>query len=112
MFSATFFGYSALGQEAAAQVLVRGMVWVDRGGTDHTSVTRSPTRIVPLRTTVAYTPALFSLRRTTVFMTRGSWSPVSGSKLTIMQRRSRIVTLTAGPGSLSPNTNVRPTHQK
>src|SRR5207344_2745150 len=57
-----------------------------------TRLTGSPTRMRPVRTTVAYTPALFALRRTTVFMTRASCSAVSGFRLTITQRTSRTVT--------------------
>ena len=37
-----------------------------------------------------------------VFITRASCSPVSGSRLTIIQRTSRAVTVTAGPESLVP----------
>src|SRR6266850_947347 len=55
-------------------------------------------------------PALFWFARTTAFSTSGAGLAESGSRFTIEQRTSRIVTVMAGASSPSPNESTPPNH--
>jgi len=69
-----------------------------------------PTASRPMRVTVPYIPALFWFARNTDFSTAGAGRAESGSRFTIEQRTSRIVTAMAGASSPSPNDSTPPNH--
>jgi hypothetical protein len=67
-----------------------------------------PTASRPMRVTAPSIPALFSFARTTAFSTSAAGLAESGSRFTIEQRTSRIVTVMVGASSPSSHVHAPP----